>query len=171
MWDVISGVEHLVSEGVADPDRMGAWVGARADISRRFHPFTRQWFGEHTWGEEIELPLEDATLGDQAERGYEDGGSRHPEARPQPEGPDLFVDVGRTMTVQRDAQPAFRVWLTLDEPVLKELVDRLLEVRGPLAEPIDFGGTGEYLATVRLVVSGEFPEDRLSRRHLRAGLK
>ncbi len=78
MWDVMSGVEHLVSEGVADPDRMGSmgWsqggyisaflttntdtfkaisVGAGISnwmtyyVNTDIHPFTRQYLKATPW--------------------------------------------------------------------------------------------------------------------------
>ena len=78
MWDVMSGVDHLVSQGVADPDRMGAmgWsqggyisaflttntdafeaisVGAGISnwmtyyVNTDIHPFTRQYLKATPW--------------------------------------------------------------------------------------------------------------------------
>jgi dipeptidyl aminopeptidase/acylaminoacyl peptidase len=39
-WDVLSGVDHLVAQGLADKDRLMSWAGARAATSRRSSPPT-----------------------------------------------------------------------------------------------------------------------------------
>jgi dipeptidyl aminopeptidase/acylaminoacyl peptidase len=36
MWDVMSGVVHLISQGFIDEDRMGAMGWSQGDIFRHF---------------------------------------------------------------------------------------------------------------------------------------